>query len=109
MNSYQNIDLIKTGEKIENMIRNAGYDVKYIQSYLQLSCPQPIYRWFRGQILPTVDHLYMLSKLLKVHMEDLLVQKQEEILTFDIQSGDLRREKRLILLYVNKIIDRICA
>lgn len=91
MSCYQNIDMIKTGRNIESMIRNRGYDVKYIQSYLQLSCPQPIYRWFKGQVLPTVDHLYMLSKLLKVHMEDLLIQKQDDILMLEVEKWDLNR------------------
>ena len=51
----------------------AGCSVRDIQEYLQLSCPQPIYRWFQGRILPSVDHLYMLSRLFQVHMEDLLI------------------------------------
>ena len=88
---FQPIDQIKTGIKIKTMLRMAGYDVKYIQSYLQLSCPQPIYRWFKGQVLPTVDHLYMLSKLLKVHMEDLLIQKQDDILMLEVEKWDLNR------------------
>lgn len=94
MNCYQNIDMIKTGKNIEKMIRKSRYDVSYIQSYLQLSCPQPIYRWFKGQILPTVDHLYMLSKLLKVHMEDLLVQKQDEVLMYEVELQDTKEELR---------------
>ena len=52
-----------------------GYDVKDIQEILQLSCPQPIYRWLKGQILPSVNHLWMLSRLFRVHIEDLLIEK----------------------------------
>lgn len=33
----------------------------------------------KGIILPSVDHLYVLSRLLKIHIEDLLVPIQEEI------------------------------
>lgn len=55
------IDLIKTGYKIKYLVRDAGYSVKDIQEYLGLSCPQCIYRWFRGKILPSVEHLYELS------------------------------------------------
>ena len=70
---YQPIDQVKTGTKIKMMLEKAGYDVKFIQAYLHLSCPQSIYRWFKGKILPSVDHLCALSRLLGVHMEDLLV------------------------------------
>ncbi len=73
--SYPNIDMEKTGKRIRNSIEAAGYTPKMIQEYLHLSCVQPIYRWYKGVILPSVDHLFMLSQLLGVHMEDLLVKK----------------------------------
>ena len=70
--SYPNIDMIKTGKRMKHMLESAGYTPRMIQEYLHLSCVQPIYRWYKGQILPTVDHLFMLSELLNVHMEDFL-------------------------------------
>jgi hypothetical protein len=72
-NDYLYIDLKKTGMRLEGLIRQKGYSVRDIQNILHLSCPQPIYRWMRGQILPSVDHLYVLSRVLQVHMEELLV------------------------------------
>lgn len=75
MEIYGNIDMKRSGEKMKKIFTQAGYDVKSIQQYLHLSCPQPVYRWFKGQILPTVDHLFMMSKLLGIHMEDFLVEK----------------------------------
>ena len=66
---YEHIDMKKTGILLKYRIEKAGYTVKDIQKILQLSCPQPIYRWFKGMILPSVDHLYVLSRLLKIHME----------------------------------------
>ncbi len=75
MGIFGNIDMEQSGQKMKWMLTGAGYDVKTIQNYLRLSCPQPVYRWFKGQMLPTVDHLFMLSRLLGIHMEDLLVAK----------------------------------
>lgn len=72
------IDMEQTGLRLKQAIKNAGYDVKTIQNYLQLSCPQPVYRWFKGKLLPSVDHLLALSILLDVHMEDLLVVQSLE-------------------------------
>lgn len=72
---YPLIDLEQTGIKLKSMINVAGYDVEYIQQYLHLSCPQSIYRWFKGKILPSVEHLSTLSLLPGVHMEELLVLK----------------------------------
>lgn len=73
------IDQQRTGQKLKIMFKLAGYDVKYIQEYLNLSCPQPIYRWFKGQNLPTVEKLYALSILLGVHMEELLVLQGQSV------------------------------
>lgn len=77
---YQSIDQVRTGKKLKIMIESAGYDVKYIQTYLQLSCPQSIYRWYKGKALPSLEHLSALSKLLHVHMEELLAFQGEELL-----------------------------
>ena len=75
---YANIDMEQSGQKIKYLIKKAGYSVKEIQHYLRLSCPQPVYRWFHGQVLPTVDHLLMLSRLLGVHMEEFLIVKEDK-------------------------------
>lgn len=94
--SYPNIDLNKTGEHLKELIRQKGYSVKEIQNFLHLSCPQPVYRWFRGQMMPTVDHLHALSMLLHVHMEDLLVVENIQAVlgscTFMIWQGDMKFE-----------------
>lgn len=75
--TYPSIDMVRTGIHLKNLISQKGFSVKEIQKLLSLSCPQPVYRWFKGQILPSVDHLFALSRFLGVHMEELLVAKQE--------------------------------
>lgn len=80
---YPNIDMKLTGLKLKKLIQRSGYDVKDIQKYLHLSCPQPIYRWFKGKTLPSVDHLYALSVLFGVHMEELIVSKQYVLFEMD--------------------------
>lgn len=101
---YPNIDLEETGRHIQNVIRKAGYSVREVQEYLHLSCPQPIYRWFRGQILPSLNHMYALSLLLHVHMEDLLVAKGEKPQECTIDSIQ-ENQKRRLLLYCHVLCD----
>ncbi|MGN0339578.1 MAG: helix-turn-helix domain-containing protein [Lachnospira sp.] len=102
---YQPIDQVKTGIKLKMMMKTAGYDVKYIQEYLHLSCPQSIYRWFKGKVLPSVDHLCALSKLLNVHMEDLLVLQGESVTYCMIELLDNATAKRILAYtkYLKKI------
>ena len=78
--SKTSIDMRRTGLKLQRLARQSGYSVKDIQKYLCLSCPQPVYRWYKGAILPSVDNLFRLSELFHVHMEDLLVKEQGDIL-----------------------------
>lgn len=93
---YQPIDQQRTGQKLKNMFKLAGYDVKYIQEYLNLSCPQPIYRWFKGQNLPTVEKLYALSILLGVHMEELLVLQGQSMNIGLYKVAQEPKDKRLL-------------
>lgn len=93
---YQLIDQIKTGVKLKMMLRQAGYDVKFIQEYLHLSCPQSIYRWFRGKVLPSVEHLCALSKLLNVHMEELLVLEGDSLIDNFAKHTTNSRCRRLL-------------
>ena len=71
--NYPNIDMQRTGALLKKKVEEAGYTVKELQEKLRVSCPQPIYRWFKGKVLPSINHLYVLSRLLHVHMEELLV------------------------------------
>lgn len=99
---YQPIDQVKTGIKLKMMLKAAGYEARDIQEYLHLSCPQSIYRWYKGKILPSVEHLCALSKLLNIHMEDLLVLQGQNV-EDDIAelSGDARAVR--LLSYMRRL------
>lgn len=72
---YISLDIILTGQRIRSVMKEKGYSVKEIQGILNLECPQSVYRWIKGYSIPSVDNLYMLSKLFCMHMEDLLVER----------------------------------
>lgn len=73
------------------------------QGYLHLSCVQPIYRWYKGLILPSVNHLFMLSELLNVHMEELLVKKNAVLVIFDMEQHYLQDAQKRFIAYYKKI------
>ena len=101
--TYPNIDLQRTGQKMKYMLESAGYTPRKLQEYLHLSCVQPIYRWYKGMILPTVDHLLMLSELLGVHMEDFLVKKDSVRILCDIEHDYFPTMQKRFVEYYNKI------
>ena len=63
MKSLPTIDMVKTGEKIENLRKGKGLTVSELQDYLGFNTPQSIYKWQKGKVVPTVDHLVALSSL----------------------------------------------
>lgn len=99
MVQYPQIDMEMTGRRIKKLVGKSGYSVKQIQQYLGLSCPQPIYRWFKGQILPSLDHLYALGLLFHIHMEDILVSKVEGKIARKMENTDNIRVKRFLSYY----------
>lgn len=101
--TYPNIDLQRTGNKLKQMLETAGYTPRMIRDYLHLSCVQPIYRWYKGLILPSVDHLFMLSELLGVHMEEMLVKKSTDFFAYDITQEDLQATQRRMIAYYKTI------
>ena len=96
----QVIDPVLTGKNLKKYVEQSGYSVKEIQNYLCLECPQPIYRWFKGKTLPSIHHLYSLSLLLNISMNDLIETKNQMIewgyFVYDIKKGNLILEKQEI-------------
>lgn len=67
------IDLIKTGDNIYRFREKAGLSVKDLQNIFGFNNAQAIYKWQKGESLPTVDNLVILSRLFKVSIEEILV------------------------------------
>ena len=70
---YRSIDMTATGKRIAELRVRRGYTVADLQRYFGFEAPQAIYKWQKGQSLPSTDNLYALSWLLEVPMEEILV------------------------------------
>lgn len=103
ISSKTSIDMIETGKHLKKLAQSKGYSVKDIQQYLGLSCPQPVYRWYKGVILPSVDNLLKLSELYQVHMEELLVRKGY-ILSCDVEKMKKINLEERIKAYYFKLV-----
>ena len=101
--SKTSIDMIETGKRLKKLTQRKGYSVKEIQQYLGLSCPQPVYRWYKGIILPSVDNLLRLSELYQVHMEELLVRTRY-IMCFDVEKMQVDNLENRLKAYYFKLV-----
>lgn len=70
------IDVIATGININDLRMSAGLSVKDIQSVFGFSTPQAVYKWIRGDSIPSVDNLVVLAKVLGVTINDIIICKE---------------------------------
>ena len=84
------IDLQRTGANIVRLRQARGLSVRDLQQYFGFEEPVAIYKWQKGQSLPTVDNLFALSTLLGVPMNEILVESN--IQKVDFSSAEQQAE-----------------
>ena len=67
------IDMVRTGQNIGRLRKQAGLSVRDLQEIFGFATPQAIYKWQQGAALPTLDNLVVLAAVLQVRMDDILV------------------------------------
>ena len=89
---YPVIDMVATGRNIVALRQARGLSVNDLQEYFHFEAPQAIYKWQKGQSLPSTDNLYALAFLLEVHIEDILipVSPRVQVLPQDDSCGSGR-------------------
>ena len=73
------IDIIKTGENIRNLRKHAGISITELQDIFGFRNPQAIYKWQRGEALPSIDNLVVLASVLNVRIDDILMTVDDDI------------------------------
>ena len=67
------IDMVRTGQNIARLRKQAGLSVRDLQDIFGFATPQAIYKWQQGVALPTIDNLVVLAAVLQVRLDDILV------------------------------------
>ncbi len=80
------IDLQATGRRIKEVREKKGITVKTLQMFLGFNEPVSIYKWQRGECLPTFDNMYAMACLFGVGIDDLLVGNRQEVIFFTLSS-----------------------
>ncbi|MBQ9443447.1 MAG: helix-turn-helix transcriptional regulator [Lachnospiraceae bacterium] len=83
MNSYPMINMKETGKRIKDLRKENKLKVDDIVEYMGFESQQAVYKWQRGESLPTVDNLYALSRLFGTTMDEILVGSEEETSSSD--------------------------
>ena len=76
------IDMVKTGQNIVKLRKQAGLSVKELQDIFWFATPQAIYKWQQGATIPAVDNLVVLASIFHVQVEEILVLETDELSRF---------------------------
>ena len=68
-----------TGKKIRDEMLKRKMTVRDLQDALELDSPQSIYKWLRGESLPSLPNMLVLGELFKVPLERLLVHEDGSV------------------------------
>ncbi len=66
--------MVKTGRNIARLRKINGLTIKDIQDAMGFNTPQAIYKWMRGEAIPSVDNLVILSELFDTAIDEILVR-----------------------------------
>ena len=70
------IDMPATGMNIARLRQAAGMSVRDLQAVFGFATPQAIYKWQRGDAMPTLDNMVVLAAALGVTVDDILVLRK---------------------------------
>ena len=65
--------MIAAGNNIARLRKEKGISVKQIQEVMGFNTPQAIFKWQRGETMPTLDNIVVLSELFNTTIEEIVV------------------------------------
>ena len=83
------IDLVETGKNIRRYRLMRGMSVQDVSDFFGGIARNSIYKWERGETLPSMDHLYALAWLFRVSLDELIVGNRESLDCDDDQLVEL--------------------
>lgn len=66
------VDMAKTGANILRLRKEKNLSVKQIQEAMGFNTPQAIFKWQRGDNLPTLDNLVILANMLGTTIDEIV-------------------------------------
>lgn len=73
MDHLPRIDMPATGANISRLMRERHITMGQLQETFGFHTPQAIYKWRRGQSLPTLDNLVILAEVFGTTMDAVVI------------------------------------
>ena len=73
LSKFPRISLKRTGQNIYRLMRERDLSVKDIQEAFGFEYPHAVYKWIRGESLPSIDNLVVLALLFKTTIDKIVI------------------------------------
>lgn len=67
------IDTKATGAKIKTIMKEKGFKIRDIQDKCGFNTPQAIFKWMRGDAVPTIDNMIIIADMFGVTIDEIIV------------------------------------
>ena len=67
------IDMYATGQNIKKMVKQKKKTVAEMQEAFGFGTPQAIYKWYRGDAMPTIDNFVILATILETTSDNIII------------------------------------
>lgn len=67
------IDMAATGANIRALIKAKGLKVADVQTVFGFNTPQAIFKWMRGDAMPSIDNIVILAHILDVPIDEIII------------------------------------
>lgn len=72
------IDMKATGDRIRSYIKSQKMKISDVQAAFGFNTPQAIYKWMRGDTMPTIDNFVILADIFDVEIGDIVVTTRKK-------------------------------
>ena len=67
------IDMVATGANIKAMVKKNKMKITDVQDIFGFNTPQAIFKWFRGDAMPTIDNMVILAAVFNTTIDNIIV------------------------------------
>jgi transcriptional regulator with XRE-family HTH domain len=76
--TYPVLDPVATGKRIKELRKQNNLKVREVSEYMGFESEQAVFKWQRGDSMPTLDNMLALSHLFNTTIDDILCKRDED-------------------------------
>ena len=67
------INMTATGTNIKKMMKDRNLKAKDLQAACGFGTPQTVFKWTRGDCMPTIDNMFIIADMFGCKVDDIVI------------------------------------